>query len=319
MIKPVITIFEFIHQSGIDELSKFAEVTTAYGATREQHIELSNLSDIIIVKSAVQVDKELLGSSTSLSIVARAGTGVDNIDLPEAERLGVKVLTVPTGNSVSAAEFTILQILLLCRRIPEVIDFTKENNFRRHLLEGRELQNMTVGLVGIGNVGMLVFERLKPFGCKILAYDPYSDQVDNFTFSGGIYCSSFDDLVSRVDIISFHTRLTKENYHMMSDHQFNVAKAGLLLVNNARADLVDQSALLRALESGVVVAAALDVLTPELPFDLEPKDHNYQSPLLENKDAFVTPHIGASTVDAQKRISLDISMQILDVWTIHHE
>ena len=173
-MKPIVTIFERINQSGIDQLDKFADITIAYGATRSEQLNLSRKSDVIIVKSVVRVDKELLDNSPSLRIIARAGTGVDNIDISEAERQQVKVLTVPTGNSVSAAEYTLLQILFLSRRMLEVQRFTANKDYRRHLLEGNEIINMTVGLVGLGNVGMLVFERLKSFGCRVLGYDPYA-------------------------------------------------------------------------------------------------------------------------------------------------
>lgn len=310
MSRPLITIFEQIHQSGIDELRKFADIKLAFGASRRQHIELSSISDAIIVKSAVQVDDELMRNAPSLRVIARAGTGVDNIDVAEADRLKIRVLSVPTGNSVSAAEFTILQILSLCRRMPEVIAFSNRKDYRRHLLEGRELKNLQVGLVGMGNVGFLVFERLKSFGCKVLAFDPYSEQLSKFSSQGGTICESFDDLISNVDVLSFHCRLTPDNYHMMDEIQFNQVKPGLLLINTARANLINQDALLRALDSGKVLAASLDVIYPELPFDAKPNEHNYYSDILKNKSAFVTPHIGASTVDAQKRISLDISNQI---------
>lgn len=311
-MRPVITIFDSIHQSGIDKMSEFSDVNIAYGVDRKKCLELSSASNVIIVKSGVEVDKELLNNSPCLSIVARAGTGVDNINIVEAKRLGIKVLTVPTGNSISAAEFTLLQILTLCRRIPEVTDFTNKNDFRRQLLEGRELNNMSVGLVGLGNVGMLVFERLKAFGCMIVGYDPYTNNIAQFVSSGGVYCKTFDELLSKVDIISFHVRLTKDNIHMMGEEQFNKVKPGLLIINTSRANLIDQKALLKSVENDIVSAVSLDVLEPEPPFELEPEQHNYQHPMLENEKIYVTPHIGASTVDAQQRISLDICEQIFN-------
>lgn len=311
-MKSVITIFDSIHQSGIDKMSEFLDVNIAYGVDRKKCLELSSTSNVIIVKSGVKVDKELLNNSPFLRIIARAGTGVDNIDIVEAKRLGIKVLTVPTGNSISAAEFTLLQILTLCRRIPEVTNFTNKNDFRRQLLEGRELNNMSIGLVGLGNVGMLVFERLKAFGCKIIGYDPYTNNIAQFVSSGGIHCKTFDELLSKVDIISFHVRLTKDNIYMMGEDQFNKVKPGLLIINTSRANVIDQKALLKSIENDIVSAVSLDVLEPEPPFELEPDQHNYQHPMLENEKIYVTPHIGASTVDAQQRISLDICEQILN-------
>ena len=309
-MKPIITIFEAIHTSGIEYLAEFADIRLAYGVDRINCLKLTSESDAIVVKSVVQVDKELMGNSPRLRVIGRAGTGVDNIDVAEAKKMNIQVLTVPTGNSVSAAEFTLLQILSLCRRLPEVTNSTNENDFRRHLLEGRELQDMTVGLVGLGNVGMLVSERLKAFGCKILGWDPRSKDKGDFISHGGVYVESFEQLLSEVDILSFHARLTPDNYHMMGRKQFQKVKDGLLLINCARADLVDQNALLESVNNGKVAMASLDVLEPEPPFDLHPKEHNYQHQLLKHPRIIVTPHIGASTIEAQKRISLNLGEQL---------
>ena len=309
-MKPIITIFEAIHTSGIEYLAEFADIRLAYGVDRINCLKLTSESDAIVVKSVVQVDKELLGNSPRLRVIGRAGTGVDNIDVIEAKKMNIQVLTVPTGNSVSAAEFTLLQILSLCRRLPEVTNSTNENDFRRHLLEGRELQDMTVGLVGLGNVGMLVSERLKAFGCKILGWDPRSKDKGDFISHGGVYVESFEQLLSEVDVLSFHAKLTPDNYHMMGRKQFQKVKDGLLLINCARADLVDQNALLESVNNGKVAMASLDVLEPEPPFDLHPKEHNYQHQLLKHPRIIVTPHIGASTIEAQKRISLNLGEQL---------
>ena len=312
-MKPIITIFEAIHTSGIEYLAEFADIRLAYGVDRINCLKLTSESDAIVVKSVVQVDKELLGNSPRLRVIGRAGTGVDNIDVAEAKKMNIQVLTVPTGNSVSAAEFTLLQILSLCRRLPEVTNSTNENDFRRHLLEGRELQDMTVGLVGLGNVGMLVSERLKAFGCKILGWDPRSKDKGDFISHGGVYVESFEQLLSEVDILSFHARLTTDNYHMMGRKQFQKVKDGLLLINCARADLVDQNALLESVNNGKVAMASLDVLEPEPPFDLHPKEHNYQHQLLKHPRIIITPHIGASTIEAQNRISLSLGKQLKKV------
>ena len=309
-MKPIITIFEAIHTSGIEYLAEFADIRLAYGVDRINCLKLTSESDAIVVKSVVQVDKELMGNSPRLRVIGRAGTGVDNIDVAEAKKMNIQVLTVPTGNSVSAAEFTLLQILSLCRRLPEVTNSTNENDFRRHLLEGRELQDMTVGLVGLGNVGMLVSERLKAFGCKILGWDPRSKDKSDFISHGGVYVESFEQLLSEVDVLSFHAKLTPDNYHMMGRKQFQKVKDGLLLINCARADLVDQNALLESVNNGKVAMASLDVLEPEPPFDLHPKEHNYQHQLLKHPRVIVTPHIGASTIEAQKRISLNLGEQL---------
>ena len=309
-MKPVISIFEVIHNIGIDYLTEFADIKFAYGADRKQCLALTSESDAIVIKSVVQVDKELLRNSSRLRVIGRAGTGIDNIDIIEAKKRNVKVLTVPRGNSVSAAEFTVLQMLSFCRRMHEVTNYVNNNDFRRHLMQGVELQNMTVGLVGLGNVGMLVFERLKAFGCNVLGYDPSPKDRKGFISNGGIYIESFEQLLPEVDFLSFHARLTPENYQMMGEKQFQIVKDGLFLINCARADLVDQAALLKFVNNGKIAMAALDVLEPEPPFDLHPKKHNYQHKLLKHPNIIVTPHIGGSTIEAQKRISISLCKQI---------
>ena len=312
-MKPIVTIFEVIHDSGIEYLAEFADVRFAYGVDRIQCLKMASESDAIVVKSVVQVDKELLKNSPHLRVIGRAGTGVDNIDVLEAKKMNIQVLTVPTGNSTSAAEFTLLQILLLCRRLPEVISSINKNDFRRHLLEGRELQNMVVGLVVLGNVGMLVSKRLEVFGCKVVGWDPYLDDKSEFISYGGICAESFEQLLSEVDILSFHARLSQDNYHMMGRKQFQKVKDGLLLINCARANLIDQDALLESVNNGKVAMTSLDVLESEPPFDLHPKEHNYQHQLLKHPRIIITPHIGASTIEAQNRISLSLGKQLKKV------
>ena len=309
-MKHLITIFESIHPCGVSRLEEFADVRFALGVSRDEQLKLSSESSIIIIKSVVQVNKELLSNSPNLRIVARAGTGTDNIDLEETKRLGIKVLTVPEGNTISAAEFTVMQILFSCSRLLEAITFVQNNDYRRQLLEGRELQNMSIGLVGLGNVGMALVERLSVFGCKIIGWDPSPKDVNKFTSLGGSLVSSFDEMLPKIDILSFHARLTKDNYHMLSKPQFNLVKENLLLINNARAGLINDVDLLEAINDGKVSTAFLDVIEPEPPFDLDSDQHTYNHKLLNNKNLIITPHIGASTIDAQKRISLDLASQI---------
>jgi D-3-phosphoglycerate dehydrogenase len=309
-MKPIVTIFEAIHPKGIELLSKFLDIRLAIGASRSEQLTLSAKSSVIIIKSVVVVDKELLNVSPNLRVIGRAGTGLDNIDLEEVKKRGVEIVSTPMGNTVTAAEFTILQILFLCRRMNEVMLAMETGDYRRHLLEGRELKKMTVGIVGLGNVGIAVAERLKPFGCKIIGWDPKSVNIRKFISLGGFIPPSFEDMLRTVDVLSLHVRLTPSNRHMISSPQFNLTKKGLLLINCARAGLIDDLALLNAIKNGQVRAASLDVLDPEPSFDISPEGSTYNHTLLNHPEIIVTPHIGASTVDAQKRISLDLAGQI---------
>jgi len=312
-MRPIVTIFEEIHADGTDLLREFSEVRIRLGLERALVLEACKDSDVIILKSVVQVDEEMLDFAPRLRVVGRAGTGVDNIDLVACEKRGVKVLTVPTGNTVTAAEFTVMQILMLCRRMPEVLMAVGESDFRRSRLEGRELQQLTVGIVGLGNVGRAVAERLLPFGCDLIGYDPFVENLEWFKQKGIDIASSIEQLMKKIDLLTLHARLTSDNSHMIGEEQLSMAKQGILLVNSARAGLVDDKALLKALDDAQVGFAALDVLDPEPPFDLEPGCHDYSHPLLGHTRVLVSPHIGASTVDAQRKIAVDLVSHIREV------
>jgi D-3-phosphoglycerate dehydrogenase len=314
MTKPRITVFEAIHHSGLALLQIDCDVHFAYGSSRDEIIDRSRESDIIIIKSAVNVDVELIDSSPNLKVIARAGTGLDNIDVMYAQSQGKQVLSVPAGNTVSAAEFAIMQMLLLCRRIPEVYRAIDNRDFRRHLLEGRELQFMNVGLVGLGNVGIEVARRLKGFKSKIVAYDPWSRHIDEFQSMGGLMAGSLNELTRFADIISLHTILTATTRHLVNDQFFEQVKPGLLLVNTARGGVISEDSVLRALAIGKLSFYATDLISPEPPFDLPPEKNHFTHPFLTHPRIITTPHMAASTTEAQSRISIDLAQQILKIF-----
>ena len=309
-MKPVISIFEQIHQDGISILEGFGDVRVEVGRTREAQLEIVEKSDGIIVKSVTRVDHEMLAKSNTLKIVGRAGTGTDNIDLESAQKEGIRIATVPGGNTVTAAEFTVMQILYLCRRMNEVIRAAGRRDYRRHLIEGRELSTMVVGIIGLGNVGIAVAERLAPFGCRLVAWDRSYKNKDSFFRLGGSFANSLGELLSSADVITLHTTLNSTTHHLLNSETLSLVRPGTLLVNTARAGLIEDEALLRAVEGGVIAGASLDVLDPEPPFDCEQSGEMYRHKLLDQPRIFITPHIGASTVDAQRRISIELARAI---------
>ena len=311
MTKPQITIFESIHEAGLERLRRDCNVQTAYGASRNEIIERTRLSNTIIVKSVVKVDMELIDRSPNLKIIARAGTGLENIDVAYAKKQGKKVLSVPTGNTVSAAEFAIMQMLLLCRRIPEIYRAVGNRDFRRHLFEGRELQEMHVGLVGLGNVGIEVARRLKAFNPRMVAYDPWSVHAEEFESMGGVMANSMNELTRVADIISLHTVLTASTRDSVNDEFFEQVKPGLLLINTARGAVVNEDSVLRALDNKILSYYATDFMNPEPPFDFPPEKHQFTHPFLTHLRVVITPHLAASTTDAQERIAIDLASQIL--------
>lgn len=313
MRRPRVAVLEAIHSDGVAALEAFANVEPHVGMEPADLLRLARDWDAIVVKSVTRVDAALLEAAPSLRVVGRAGTGTENIDMELAAQRGVQVLTVPTGNSVSAAEFTVAQILNLCHRIQEVQAAVHKQDYRRHLYEGRELSALTVGLVGLGNVGIAVATRLAPFECRLLAWDPNSAHTEAFASIGGELAGTFDELLPQVDVLSFHVTLTPATRGMLGPLQIARVKPGLLIVNTARGAVLDDAALLAGLDTGKVAAAALDVLYPEPPFDAEPGSVAYAHPLLSHPRVFITPHVGASTVDAQRRIALDLAHQMREV------
>lgn len=307
---PKILVLERIHVAGLELMSRFAEVDVCLGLDRTGVLGRVPGADAIVVKSATKVDGALIDRATRLKVVGRAGTGTENIDLAYAAARGITVLTVPTGSTVSAAEFTIAQMLNLCRRLPAARAAVAANDFRRHLLEGRELGALTVGLVGVGNVGIAVAERLSAFGCALIGYDPYTVHDERFAALGGRLVESLCDLLRAADIVSFHVTQTRETTRMLDRKALEHVKPGAIVVNTARGAVIDDQDLIEALDNGRVAAAAVDVLEPEPPFESPPAETSYDHPLLHHERVFVTPHMAASTEDAQRRVAVELAERL---------
>jgi D-3-phosphoglycerate dehydrogenase / 2-oxoglutarate reductase len=309
-MKPKILILEAIHERGVAALQAFAEVDIRLGLERAAQLAIIGDYDAIIVRSVIAVDEEFIARSTNLKAVGRAGTGTENINLPAAGKRGIKVFTVPAGNSISAAEFTIALMFCLTRNLSRAFSMTANNDFRRALLEGREFTNLKIGLVGLGNVGMAVAKRLHPFGCQIFGVDPEPMDGETFAATGGQLVKSFEELIGTVDVLSFHVRVTDETSLMLNQQTLARIKPGLLLVNTSRAHVIDDASLIDALNDGRVAAAALDVLHPEPPFDALPGQHTFKHQLMSHPNVITTPHMAASTEDAQYNIAIDLSTKL---------
>jgi len=250
--------------------------------------------DALVVRSATQVDRELLAAGKRLRVVGRAGVGLDNVDVKAATERGVLVVNAPSGNVVSAAEHTIALLLALLRKIPEAQNSLKAGEWKRTKFVGTELQGKVVGLVGLGQVGARVAARLRPWRVELLAFDPYV--TPERASELGVTVVSLDDLLAKADIVSLHTPATAETTGLFGAERFAQMKAGALLVNVARGALIQDAALLAALDSGHLGGAALDVFTVEPPKDFT---------LMKHPKVLCTPHLGASTVEAQDRVAVE--------------
>ena len=255
--------------------------------------------DGLVVRSATQADRELMAAGTRLKVIGRAGIGVDNIDLPAASARGIVVMNTPFGNSITTAEHAIALLFAAARQIAAADASTQAGKWEKNRFMGVELYAKTLGLIGCGNIGALVAERALALKMKVLAYDPFLSPERAVAL--GVEKVELVDLLARADAISLHTPLTEKTRNILSAEALARTKPGVIIVNAARGGLIDESALRAALESGQVAAAACDVFVTEPARD---------SALFGAPHFVATPHLGASTNEAQENVALQIAEQI---------
>lgn len=272
------------------------------GLNEAQVSELIPDYHILIVRSGTQVTEKIIECGIELKIIGRAGTGVDNIDVNAATRKGVIVMNTPGGNTISTAEHAISLLMALARNVPQACASLREGVWDRKTYRGVELVGKTIGIIGIGKVGKEVAVRLQGFGMNVLGFDPLV--ADDVIAKLNIESVSFEELLRRSDYITLHTPLTDDTRNLFNTQTFQKCKRGVRLVNCARGGIINESELLEALNEGHVEGAALDVFEKEPP----PPDH----PLLKHPKVVVTPHLGASTVEAQEKVAVQIAHQIAD-------
>jgi len=255
--------------------------------------------DAIIIRSGTHLTKDLIERAERLKVIGRAGVGVDNVDVDTASRRGIIVANAPESTVVSAAEHTIGLLLALSRSIPQAHASLKQGKWDRSRFGGLELADKTLGLAGFGRIGQQVARRARGLEMNVAAYDPYV-APGRFRELGVERVESLEDLLGRSDFLSLHLTLAPETYRLIGREQLAAAKDGIRIVNAARGELVDEAALLEALQSGKVAGAALDV------FSAEP----YSGPLLELDNVVVTPHLAASTEEAQDRAGVIVAEQV---------
>ncbi|HEX9943344.1 MAG TPA: phosphoglycerate dehydrogenase [Thermoanaerobaculia bacterium] len=274
-----------MHQLTAEERPRIKEILAGY--------------DALVVRSSTQATADLLQAGKRLKVVGRAGIGVDNVDVAAATELGILVVNAPTANLMSATEHTFALLLSLARRVPEADASTKAGEWNRKLT-GVELQGKTLGIIGFGRIGQRVADRSRGFEMKIAAYDPFLDAAAARRME--VELLSLDELLARADVVTLHVPLTEQTRNLLNRENLAKMKKGALLVNCARGGVIDEEALLEALESGHLGGAALDVFAEEPPKDLR---------LVRHRKVVATPHLGAQTREAQERISLETAQMVL--------
>ncbi|TMK53678.1 MAG: phosphoglycerate dehydrogenase [Actinobacteria bacterium] len=291
---------ESLSEEGLDKLRTQTEVE-ARKLSRDELLEAIGDVDALIVRSATRVDKELLERASALKVVGRAGVGLDNIDVATATRLGILVVNAPTSNVLSAAEHTLALLLSLARHIPAADASLRAGGWERERFTGVELEGKTLGILGLGRIGTLVAQRAAGFGMRLLGYDPYVSR-QRATQLGIQMASTVEEVCREADFITVHLPKNAETKAILADPEFAVMKPEARVINVARGGIVDEDALVRALKDGLIAGAAVDV------YEKEPPGHH---PLFDLEQVVVTPHLGASTEEAQTKAGTAIAEQVL--------
>ena len=258
--------------------------------------------DALVVRSGTQVTREVLAAAVKLKVIGRAGAGLDNVDVEEASKRGIIVMNAAGGNTIATAEHTISLLLALARNVPQACASLRQGQWERTKYQGVELYRKTLGVIGLGRIGKEVAARAKAFGMRVIATDPFlaADRIRELE----VEPVTLDELLARADYLTVHTPLTEETKHLIGEPQFARMKHGVRLINCARGGIVDEAALVKAIQAGIVAGAALDV------FEQEPPPAT--SELLRLPQVVVSPHLGASTEEAQLSVAVDIAAAVRD-------
>jgi D-3-phosphoglycerate dehydrogenase len=297
-----ILISDKLSQQGVDLLKKEPgwQIDIKTALTASQLLEVIGDYDGLLVRSNTRVKTEVINAARNLKVIGRAGTGVDNIDLESATKKGIVVMNTPGGNSISVAEHTIALLLSLARYLPQASASAKQGKWEKKQFTGFELKDKTLGVVGLGRIGIEVVRRAKAFQMNLVVYDPFVSE--RLAKDLNVKMVSLDELFANSDIITLHVPLGEATRNLINAQSIAKMRNGVYLINTARGELIQEDDLIAALDSGKVAAAALDVLS------IEPPTVGY--PLLQHPRVIATPHIAASTLEAQEMVGVEIAEQV---------
>lgn len=294
-----------ISDFGIQLLMDAPDVTVDKkpGLSEDELIGVIGEYDALLVRSQTKVTPRIMQAAKKLKVIGRAGVGVDNIDLDAATKSGIIVINAPDGNTITTCEHAFAMMMALARHIPQAYVKTIQGTWDRKSFVGVELRNKTLGVLGMGRIGSEVAKRAKAFGMEIIGFDPF--MTEERAEKIGVKLGTVDEIIRQADFLTVHTPLTAETKHMIARPQFEVMKKGMRIVNCARGGIIDELALVEAIDEGIVAGAAFDV------FEAEPPQADH--PFLTHPKIIVTPHLGASTIEAQENVAIDVSEQVLHI------
>lgn len=294
-----------ISDQGLQQLMDASDVILdkKTGLSEDELVAIIGEYDALLVRSQTKVTARIMNAASKLKVIGRAGVGVDNIDLETATQKGIIVINAPDGNTIATCELTFAMMMALARNIPQAYKKTISGEWDRKSFVGVELRAKTLGVIGMGRIGTEVAKRAKAFGMEVLGYDPFltEDRAEKL----GVSLASVDEVCEQSDFITVHTPLTNETRNLLSTPQFAKMKKGVRIINCARGGIIDEVALVEAIDSGIVAGAAFDVFVEEPPA----ADH----PFLNHPKIIVTPHLGASTIEAQENVAIDVAEEVLHI------
>jgi D-3-phosphoglycerate dehydrogenase len=304
MANAKVLVSDKLSEAGLKVLRDAPGIDVDYraGLKEDQIAEIIGEYDALVIRSGTTVTANIIEAAHSLKVIGRAGIGVDNVDVPAASRRGIVVMNTPTGNAVTTAEHALTLLMSLARKIPDAVASTRAGKWEKSKFQGRELSGKTLGVIGLGNIGRIVANRAQGLTMKVIGLDPFLTKEK--AASLGIELVTLDELLRRADFVTIHTPLTPDTKNLIDDEAFAKMKPTALLVNAARGGVVDEDALVRALKEKKIAGAAFDVFVKE---PLDPKH-----PFLELDNMICTPHLGASTEEAQERVAVEIAHQVVD-------
>jgi D-3-phosphoglycerate dehydrogenase len=297
-----VLVSDSLAEEGIDLLRETCEVDVRTNLSEDELISIIGGYDALLVRSGTQVTAPLIDAADRLRFIGRAGAGVDNIDLEAATRRGIIVANAPAGNTLAATEHTLAMIASLARNIPQANASIKRGEWKRSKFMGVELNDKVLGIIGFGRIGQEVSRRAIALDMKVIAYDPYINIERAKEL--GVDVVSLDELFTMADFITIHTPLVKETRHLINAKSLGTMKDGVRIINVARGGIIDEKALCDAIKTGKVAGAALDVFETEPPVDAE---------IITLDSVIVTPHLGASTVEAQQNVAVTVAKQCIEV------
>ena len=298
-----VLVAEKLASEGVELLQAEHDVDVRTGMSREEYLAALPDYHALLVRSGVKADAEAIAAGVNLLVIGRAGVGVDNIDIPAATAAGITVVNAPTGNTTAAAEHTLALLFALARHVPEADASMHAGEWNRAAFMGRELVDKTLGVVGLGKIGMAVAKRARGLGMRVVGYDPYvTEEVAKLN---GIERMSVEQILGEADAVTVHVPKTKDTANLISTEQLASMKPSAYIINVARGGVVDEAALAEALAAGTIAGAAVDVYSSEPPAA--------DNPLLGAPNIILTPHLGASTTEAQTRVAVEAAEQVREV------